>query len=221
MVNAMNARGLRRAVLFDWDGTLVDSAEASFRSYVRAFEAFGIPFDRGRFAATYSPNWHNTYLAVGLPRDRWDAADALWREAYATHANRLVAGAAAALERLRSEGIAQAVVTSGERERVSRELAQLGVAGFFDATVFSEDARRRKPHPEALRLGLARLGVAAAHAAYVGDSPEDVEMARAAGVYSVGIPGGFPNHDALAAAAPDLLATDLEGAVRGLLARGR
>jgi HAD superfamily hydrolase (TIGR01549 family) len=219
MVNTMNVQGVRRAVLFDWDGTLVDSAEASFRSYVRAFEAFGIPFDRARFAATYSPNWHNTYLALGLPRERWDAADALWREAYATHANRLVAGVPDALERLRSEGIAQAVVTSGERERVSRELAQLGVAGFFAATVFSEDARRRKPHPEALLLGIARLGVAAEHAAYVGDSPEDVEMARAAGVYSVGIPGGFPNHDALAAADPDLLATDLEEAVRGLLAR--
>jgi phosphoglycolate phosphatase-like HAD superfamily hydrolase len=83
--------------------------------------------------------------------------------------------------------------------------------------VYGEDARRRKPHPDALLLGLERLAVSAARAAYVGDSPEDVEMARAAGVYAVGIPGGFPNRDALSASAPDLLAADLEEAVTTLL----
>jgi phosphoglycolate phosphatase len=101
---------------------------------------------------------------------------------------------------------------------VSGELRLLGVAGFFAVTVFGEDARQRKPHPEALLLGLERLGVAPDHAAYVGDSPEDVEMARAARVYSVGIPGGFPNRAALAASAPDLLAADLGDAVGALLA---
>jgi phosphoglycolate phosphatase-like HAD superfamily hydrolase len=56
-----------------------------------------------------------------------------------------------------------------------------------------------------------------ADAAYVGDSPEDVEMARAGGVHSVGIPGGFPNRAALLAAAPDLLASNLAEAVDTLL----
>ena len=46
------------AVLFDWDGTLVDSAEASYRCYVRLFDSYGIGFDRTRFERTYSPNWH-------------------------------------------------------------------------------------------------------------------------------------------------------------------
>lgn len=208
----------RRAVLFDWDGTLVDSAEASYRCYLRVFQALGIPFDRERFAATYSPNWHHTYLALGLARERWGEADALWREAYATQASSLVAGAFEALQRLHAGGLLQAVVTSGERDRVSRELRSLGVASFFAVTVFGEDAHRRKPDPEALLLGLERLGIAAERAAYVGDSPQDMEMARAAGVYAVGIPGGFPNRAALAASAPDLLATDLGEAVTKLLA---
>lgn len=207
-----------RAVLFDWDGTLVDSAETSFHSYVRVFQAFGIPFDRERFAATYSPNWHHTYVALGLPRGRWEEADALWRQAYATHRHGLVTGASAALARLQAGGLVQAVVTSGERERVSGELRLLGVDAFFAVTVFGEDARQRKPHPEALLLGLERLGVAPDHAAYVGDSPEDVEMARAARVYSVGIPGRFPNRGALADSAPDLLAADLGEAAEKLLA---
>lgn len=207
----------KRAVLFDWDGTLVDSAEASFRCYVSVFESFGIPFDRAAFAATYSPNWHHTYLSLGLPRERWAEADALWCDAYAQHANPLVPGALAALRRLREAGLVLAVVTSGERERVSRELDLLGVAGLFSATVYGEEASHRKPHPEPLLLGLERLSVPAARAAYVGDSPEDVEMARAAGVYAVAIPGGFPNRAALAASAADLLAEDLDEAVAKLL----
>jgi HAD superfamily hydrolase (TIGR01509 family) len=209
--------GGRRAVLFDWDGTLVDSAETSFRSYQRVFESFGLPFDRDRFAETYSPNWHYTYVSLGLPREKWDAADALWREAYATHANRLVAGAQEALHRLQAGGLVQGVVTSGERARVSRELTLFGVASYFDVTVFGDDGYRRKPHPEALLQALERLGVPTGNAAYVGDSPEDVEMARAAGVRSVGVPGGFPNRAALCASAPDLLAADLLEAAEALL----
>ena len=209
--------GSLRAVLFDWDGTLVDSAEVSFRCYVRVFEAFGIGFDRRLFEQTYSPNWHHTYVAVGLPRERWEQADALWREAYAGHQTQLVAGASAALERLGDAGLLQGIVTSGERERVSQELRALGVSSFFQALVFGPDAKNRKPHPEALFLCLERLGVAPAQAAYVGDSPEDVQMARAAGVYSVGIPGGFPNRKALLASAPDLVATDLATAATALL----
>jgi phosphoglycolate phosphatase len=59
--------------------------------------------------------------------------------------------------------------------------------------------------------------VAPGEAAYVGDSPEDVKMAQAAGVRAVGVPGGFPNREALAAARPDLLAPSLEGALDLLL----
>ena len=69
------------------------------------------------------------------------------------------------------------------------------------------------------RLGspLERLGLAAAESAYVGDSPEDVLMARSAGVLAIGVPGGFPNREALAAAAPDLLCPNLESAISTLL----
>jgi HAD superfamily hydrolase (TIGR01549 family) len=214
----MRARPGLRAVLFDWDGTLVDSAEASFHCYVSVFRALEIPFDRERFERTYSPNWHHTYLAVGLPHERWAEADALWHQAYTTHRNPLVDGARESLERLREAGLSQGIVTSGERQRVSRELDALGVAGFFATTVFGEDAQNRKPHPEALLLGLAHLGIEAVHAAYVGDSPEDVEMARSAGVYAVGIPGGFPNRRQLQASRPDLLAADLAEATVALLA---
>ena len=205
------------AVLYDWDGTLVDSAEASFRCYEETFASYGIGFDRDTYAATYSPNWHRTYVAVGLPEDRWAEADARWVERYCGRTIPLVSGAAEAIARVAAAGLAQGLVTSGDRGRVERELAAHGLAGLFGALVCGSDPVEKKPHPQALLLALARLGVAPARAAYVGDSPEDVEMARRAGVWSVGIPGGFPNREALALARPDLLAESLAAAIDALV----
>jgi HAD superfamily hydrolase (TIGR01549 family) len=206
-----------RAVLFDWDGTLLDSAAACLRSYERLFGSFGITFDRALFDAAYSPDWYRTYERVGLSRDKWDEADAAWLRIYAGEECGLVAGARDALLLLEERGIPVALVTSGTRERVRRELVRLDVDRSFRAVICSEDVARKKPHPEALLAGLDRLGVAPPDAAYVGDSPEDVAMARAAGVFSVGIAGAFPNREALSAAQPDLSEDDLLNAIRLLL----
>ena len=214
------ASSVLRAVLFDWDGTLVDSAEASFRCYARVFPAFGIPFDRDAFARTYSPDWYRTYRALGLPEHRWEEADARWLEHYGCEPAPPVPGAQSGVRRLAEAGLALGVVTSGSRDRVTREVAAVGLADRFQVLVCAGDYHHRKPHPEGLLLALSRLGLAAQECAYVGDSPEDVEMARAAGAFSVGIPGGFPNHQPLRAAAPDLLAASLDEAV-ALLATGR
>jgi HAD superfamily hydrolase (TIGR01549 family) len=206
-----------RAVLFDWDGTLVDSAAKSYRCYVRVFAAYGIAFDEETFERTYSPDWYRTYEGVGLPREAWAEADARWIQLYETEPSRLLPGAREALARLAGLGIAQGLVSSGESQRVRREIVALGVASWFGAVVCGGETARRKPDPEPLLLALERLGVAPAEAAYVGDSPEDVEMARAAGAFAVGIPGGFPNRRALEAARPQVLSPDLMSAVDELL----
>jgi len=156
---------------------------------------------------------------VGLPPERWKEADARWLALYDEEETRLLPGAADAVARLAAEGLALGVVTSGSRPRVVREVTRFGLAPRFAGLVCAEDTVRRKPHPEPLHVGLARLGVAASEAACVGDSPEDVEMARAAGVLSVGVPGGFPNREALRGASPDLWAHELADAVEQLLER--
>jgi phosphoglycolate phosphatase len=94
-------------------------------------------------------------------------------------------------------------VTSGDRDRVRADLARLGLSDHFASIVCGNDVARRKPHPDGLLAALGLLGVGPDEACYVGDSPEDVEMARAAAVFSIGIPGGFPNAEALQAARPD------------------
>jgi HAD superfamily hydrolase (TIGR01549 family) len=212
----MRARRLQ-AVLFDWDGTLVNTAEASYRCYEKLFGSYGIAFDRDAFRRTYSPNWHLTYSALGLAEERWAEADARWLQHYCEEEVVLIDGARDALLRVRRAGLRAGIVTSGDRVRVARELTGLGVAELFEVVVCAEDIVYRKPHPEALLLALDKLGVAAAEAVYVGDSPEDVQMARAAGVLAVGIPGGFPNRDSLAASRPEVLERTLGGALDHVL----
>jgi pyrophosphatase PpaX len=208
-----------RAVLFDWDGTLVDSAEPSFRCYARVFPEFGVPFSREDFERTYSPDWYHTYRAVGLPEEHWEAANARWLEHYAGEPPLPLPGALEALARLRAAGLRLGLVTSGSRVRVEREIQALGLGSAFEAVLCAGDYQHHKPHPEPLLLALARMDMPAAESVYVGDSPQDVLMARAAQVYAVGIPGPFPNRELLVASAPELLAPDLGHAVNALLAR--
>ena len=200
-----------RAVLFDWDGTIIDTAEASYRCYVRMFADFGIAFDRDAYERTYSPNWYWTFREIGLPETVWQDADNRWLTYFAEETVGLMLGAREALESL---ALPKGIVTSGGRERVTRELDQHGVAHHFQHVVFGTDAKERKPHPEALHLCLDRLGIAPEQAAYVGDSPEDVLMAKAANVFSIAVPGGYPNRAALEAARPDVFAADICEAVR-------
>ncbi len=213
----MPARDGLRAVLFDWDGTLVDSAEKTFACYVKVFAAYGIAFDHAAFERTYSPDWYRTYEEVGLPREVWPEADARWLACYATAPSLLLPGARETLERLAGAGLRQGLVSSGDGSRVRREIGEFGLARFFGAVVCGGDTACRKPDPEPLLLAISRLGVAAGATAYVGDSPEDVAMAKAAGVVSVGVPGRFPTRKALAASAPDVLAPSLDSVVDALL----
>jgi len=204
-----------RAVLFDWDGTLADTAEASFRCYVRMFADLGIPFDREAYRRTYSPDWYHTFRCVGLPEESWADADERWLRYFAEETVALIDGAREALEALARRGVTRAIVTSGSRPRIERELVAHGL--HFADVVCGHDTPRRKPHPDPLHLALSRLGVAPSEAAYVGDSPEDVLMAKAANVYAVAVPGAYPNRDALAAAGADVIAEDLARAVDALV----
>jgi HAD superfamily hydrolase (TIGR01509 family) len=202
-----------QAIVFDWDGTLADTAEASFRCYLRMFETFNIRFDRETFRRTYSPNWHLTFRALGLPEESWALADERWLAWFAEETCPLVDGASTALDALQREGFLTGIVTSGNGFRVRAELKTHGIDRYIADVVGGDEAGNRKPHPDGLLKCLRHLRVAPAGAVYVGDSPEDVEMARAAGVYSVAIPGGYPNEHTLREAGADLYADNLRQAV--------
>ena len=109
------------------------------------------------------------------------------------HEAELIPGARRALERLVAAGIPIGVVTAGDRKVVADQLRRTGVADLLGAVVYGDDIAEQKPHPEPLRRGLAALGHAATpeKAAYLGDTLDDVRMARAAGVRAIGVQSPF------------------------------
>src|ERR1700730_4958161 len=89
------------AVLFDWDGTLLDSFDADASASLAMLREMGIPWGLEELARHYSPNWYNVYRAAKIPRARWDAANLAWRKQYASHKPKLVVGVRGVLARLR------------------------------------------------------------------------------------------------------------------------
>jgi len=193
-----------QGVLFDWDGTLIDSYAADSSAYLAMFREMGIPWGLDELARHYSPNWYRVYRAAKLPRARWDDADRAWRTQYAKHSPRLITGARQVLERLgRAHHLG--LVTSGDRDRVARQLRAFRLTRVFGARVCSGDTLEKKPHPAPLRLALRQLRLAPSACVYVGDSPEDLQMAKRAGVQAIAVLGPFPTEKRLRAARPDFL----------------
>jgi HAD superfamily hydrolase (TIGR01509 family) len=116
----------------------------------------------------------------------------------------LLTGAERVLRQLRGDYVL-GLVTSGNGRRVRRQLHKFRLTALFSTCVCCEDAPHRKPHPAPLQLALRRLQLAPADCVYVGDAPEDVEMARRAGVSAIGVRGPFPTADRVRAARPDAL----------------
>ena len=193
-----------RGVLFDWDGTLIDSYAADSSAYLAMFREMGIPWGLKELARHYSPNWYRVYRAAKLPRARWDDADRAWRAQYAMHSPRLIAGARQVLVRLgRAHHLG--LVTSGDRDRVTQQLRAFRLTRLFGARVCSGDTPEKKPHPAPLRLALRQLRLEPSACVYVGDSPEDLEMAKSAGVRAIAVLGPFPTEKRLRSARPEFL----------------
>ena len=193
-----------RIILFDWDGTLINSALADTRAYLAMFAGLGIPWTVREIERHYHPDWYRVYQAARIHRSRWAEADRLWRAAYAREKPKLLPGTREILQRL-SRQFCLGIVTSGDGRRVRPQLRSLRVDSYFSVCVCSEDAPRRKPDPAPLRMALRLMSAKPQEAIYVGDAPQDAEMARSAGVRFIGILGPFPTERRLRAERPDLL----------------
>jgi HAD superfamily hydrolase (TIGR01509 family) len=191
-------------VLFDWDGTLLDSFEADANAYMEMFSALGMRWSLAELKRHYSPNWHRVYRAAHLPRAKWEEADRLWRLFYRKQQPKLQPGALRVLQTL-DRRFKMALVSSGSGSRVRRQLREHNVSAMFLTKVCSEDAPRRKPHPAPLRMALEKLCAPPQASVYIGDAPEDIEMAHRAGVRAIGVLGGSPVPARLRAASPDAL----------------
>jgi HAD superfamily hydrolase (TIGR01509 family) len=207
-----------RAVLLDWDGTVLNSYASDTRAYLAMFRALEIEWSVEQIERHYSPNWYRVYKAARIPQKDWRKADQLWRRAYTKESPAPLPGARGVLRWLRRK-YKLGIVTGGSRARVRKQIRYFEFADHFSVCVYSEDTVKKKPHPAPLELALRRLRVGPEECVYVGDAPEDVEMARRAGVHAVGVLGPFPIAERIRAAKPEVLLNsirELPGYLRSL-----
>lgn len=189
-----------RAILFDLDGTLVDSFGAIHESLAVAMRGVGVPpWPYATTRATVGRGLdHLLEQAVGP--DRKEAARALFREDYgATCADRTPTHPAVpeVLDALRAEGYTLAVATNKPLPFTLRILDHLKLTDRFACIGAPDETTRPKPHPDMIDAIRARIGVEAEACLYVGDIPLDAETASRAGVDCLLVASGNHDHAAL------------------------
>lgn len=179
-------------VLFDLDGTLVDSGPiilASYKHATRTVLGLEVPDDE-LMALVGGPG-----LSEQMARFSAERADELVR-VYRAHNEPLHAGLKAfpgieaAVTQLKAGGHRLGVVTAKRRPTVELAFDAVPIGGCFEVVVGSDDTERHKPNPDPILRALELLGAAAADAAYVGDSPYDIAAAKAAGTYAIWVSWG-------------------------------
>jgi len=191
------------AIVFDWDGTLADSLPAIFDANRRVLAEHGLPFDAERYRAAYVPDWRLMYQRLGVPDEHLDSIGGRWLELYREIEEAgLLPGVAESLRRFSEAGFVMGLVTAGDRDVVEDQLARYGLGELLPVRVFGTDPIASKPHPDPLLLVLRKLNRIdrVATARYVGDVPDDMRMARAAGAIGIGIESTIGTRDELIAA---------------------
>ncbi|HEU5212628.1 MAG TPA: HAD-IA family hydrolase [Gaiellaceae bacterium] len=195
-------------VLFDLDGTLIDSGAAILASFHHATQTvLGRRYEDDVIMASVGGHGIHRQMAA-FDEDRVDDLVAAYRahnmELYRDI--RLFPGIEPVLARLRDSGRRLGIVTVKSRVTVDLTFELLPLGDYFDVVVNGDDVAEHKPHPAALLLALDEYGAPAETAAYVGDSPFDLQAARAAGVGAIGVAwGGIHGRDRLEPEHPDAL----------------
>jgi HAD superfamily hydrolase (TIGR01509 family) len=180
-------RLLTGAVIFDLDGTLVDSEPLSKIAWRRVLALHGHDLSDAEITAAQGLRFAESYAkfarALVLP-----PLDVVWsdysRLLYASYDEELVifADAVTTARQLHADGVPLALATSSQRERLERTLASAGLAGLFAVTVAGDEVDRGKPAPDGYLAAARLLGVDPADCVAVEDSQAGIDAARAAGM---------------------------------------
>jgi pyrophosphatase PpaX len=197
-----------RAVLYDFDGTLADSTGLIMRCYRHTMSTHldACPPDEEWLRGFGMP------LEVQIRRfARSEAEFAAMMETYRAHQDahhdamlRPFPGALETVAELSRRGVPLGIVTSKMRRGTLAGLDLCGISAYFPVVVTPEDVTHAKPHPEPVLRALDLLGVAAAEAVFVGDSPHDMAAGRAAGTRTAAATWGPFPRESLERERPDV-----------------
>jgi 2-phosphoglycolate phosphatase len=222
---SFDSKGIR-ALLFDLDGTLIDSQEDIAAASNSLRSSRGLPARSLELVASYIGEGIEALVRKLMPSAEGADLAALveeFRKYYFDHCveqTHLYEGVAPTLKSLAGQGYRMGVVTN-KPERISiRILELLGARDFFGCVIGGNSCQNKKPHPEPLEEACRRLKVELSSACMIGDSRVDIEAGKNAGIPSLGILGGIGNEALLTAAGPSLILkrfADLEDIFKGAL----
>lgn len=186
----MSARAAFDAVVFDLDGTLLDSERAIVQAAERAFADVGAAVSELQVADHLGAPLEELYaLFVGDGDDaRLRRFIARYIERHDEHPDRFpppLPGVVAGLGALQARGVPLAVGTTKPSARATLQLEAAGLLRFFAHVQGTDPGMRPKPHPDVVERACAALRVSPARAAMVGDTPRDVGAARGAGAHAI------------------------------------
>ena len=210
-----------KLIAWDFDGTLVDSRPLIEAGMAYALDALGQPRSvmyewLKTVGLPVEAGIRSTFDPLGLDGEAVLKAYRSFGHVEHEHMLRPFEGIPELLEALRSRGQRMGVATSKRRVPLLRQMARFGWEAWFDPIITPDDVTHGKPHPETLELMQARTGLGPEDLLMVGDTPFDLDMARAAGVPSLAVGHGFYAQAALAACGPRAYAPDT-AALRDIL----
>ncbi len=182
------------AILWDLDGTLIDSGPYHYQAWQETLSDEGVHISHEMFAGTFGQRNDLVLRTIFGPQLTPEIATRVamhkeqrYRALVQEHGVTFLPGAHGWLTRLRTEGYRQALTTSAPRENVAVVLRALDAGTYFDAVVAAEDVTHGKPDPEVFLVGAQRLSVPAHCCLVVEDAPAGVEGARRAGMRVIGV----------------------------------
>jgi beta-phosphoglucomutase len=206
-----------RAIIWDVDGTLVDTAELHFQAWVKVAQQLGKPFSRDDFAATFGRrNPEILRQLFGEELNEQEVADlgALKEDLYRDEARKgvdLLPGVRLLLEGLHAAGFLQAIGSSAPLRNVRLILELTRTGSFFSAVASMEDTERGKPDPEVFLVAAAKLGVTPERCLVMEDAVAGVQAAKAGGMKCIAVRFvGHHSEENLAAAGADRVVRTLE-----------
>ncbi len=198
------------AVLFDVDGTLLDTREFIYQAYENTLRVHGIAeISREIIAISMGKSLSECYqdFAPGLDHQVLCEAHRSFQEIN-LHLSIPFPNTLTTLKRLKSRGVKMATITSRSLRTSAQTLELAGIYHFFDIVITPEDVKLTKPNPEGLFKALDVLGVKSENAVMIGDTDADVLAGKAAGTKTIGVTYGFHGQRILETN-PDFVVNDI------------
>jgi pyrophosphatase PpaX len=198
-------------ILFDLDGTLIDTNKLITESFYHTFNQFGLEFSHDEILAFNGPPLKETFEKIDL--DKAEAMITTYREHNLEHHDayvKIFPNVKETLEKLKKQGIQLGIVTTKMRGTAIRGMKLTGIYDYFDTIIAIDDITNPKPHPEPVLSAMKNIQADPETTLMVGDNHHDIESGQNAGVKTAGVAWSLKGEEVLKKYHPTYMLHDMK-----------